>query len=136
MEEHPQEIAPHQWIQDFLFLLETAFHGAEARIQIARLEDHLEVKYSHSLVSHAYHSLTYSFNWLIRNWDYFEDIGMVKKQDDGAIMIENGLMYALNHFSMNIDPLSLPELPNTAPERLVRIAQKFIDLDPDSPRNK
>lgn len=129
MDETPQDIPQRQWVEDFRFLLGGAFRGSEEGVQIALLEDRLESRYEPHLVPLAYNSLKYSYNWMARNWDYFEEVGMVRRQQDGRIAIENSLIYALHHFSVGIPIEMLPMLPETGPERLVPVAQKFIELD-------
>jgi hypothetical protein len=128
MDETLQAISPHHWLEDFRFLLSGAFRGSSEDVQIALLEDRLESRYAPALIPRAYNSLHYSYNWLARNWNYFEEVGMVRRED-GQIAVENSLIYALFHFSSDIPLETLPMLPDTPPELLVSVAQKYIEAD-------
>jgi hypothetical protein len=128
MDEILQEVSPHHWLADFRFLLDGSARGSEEGIQIARLEDRLETRYAPHLIPHAYNSLRYSYNWLVRSWDYFCEVGLVRLSGTGFV-IENSLIYALHHISADIPIELLPNLPELEPSKLVKVAQKYIDAD-------
>ena len=128
MDEILQDISPRHWLTDFRFLLGGAFRGSSEDVQIALLEDRLESRYAPALIPRAYNSLKYSYNWLARNWDYFEEVGMVRKEG-GGMVVENSLIYALFHFSGYIPLEMLPRLPDMPPDTLIPVAQKYIEAD-------
>lgn len=136
MDETPQDISQHQWFADFRFLLGGAFRGSQEGVQIALLEDRLESRYEPHLIPRAYNSLKYSYNWMARNWEYFEEVGLVRRQDDGRIAIENSLIYALHHLASDIPTELLPRLPELDPAKLVKVAQKFIDAERSTEETK
>ncbi len=128
MEQNLQELSSTHWLLDFRFLLSVASKGGEEGIREAQLEDRLETRYVPELIPLAYDSLRYSYDWLVRNWDYFLDVGMIRRENAGTA-IENSLIYALHHFSTNLPFESLPLLPDMPPNQLVTVAQKYIDAE-------
>jgi len=84
--------------------------------------------YAPHLLPRAYSSLVYSYNWMVRNWDYLEEIGMVRNKS-GRTEIENSLIYALYHFSWNMPIEALPDLPKADARHIIAMAQKFINAD-------
>lgn len=128
MEQNPQELSSTHWLLDFRFLLSLASKGGEEGIRVAQLEDRLETRYSPELIPLAYNSLRYSYDWLVRNWDYFLEVGMIRREN-GETAIENSLIYALHHFSTNLPLEALPMLPEMPPNQLVTVAQKYIDAE-------
>ena len=67
----------------------------------------------------------------MRNWGYFEEVGMVRHEVGGVLAVENSLIYAACHVVANLPLDVLEAVPALSPERLIPLAQRYIDSAKD-----
>ena len=119
------QITKESWLTDFRFLLAGVLGGGTEDAQQARLTDHLEVRYSSDLVPIAFRALSSSYNFTAKHWDYFQEIGIIQKDEAGRIAVTNALIYALYDAAMATPSPEL--LVKIDPIKIVRIAKKYIN---------
>ena len=81
----------------------------------------------------AFSSLKYSYNWVARNWVYFDKVGLVRKKPNGGVEFEHSLIYALYHIVSEIPTELLDKVPQLDPAVLVPVAQRYIDAEKNPP---
>ncbi len=123
-----QNITLSSWAEDFQFVLILSGRGEAEAVQKAHLEDYLEKRYERSLLVRAFLTLKYSYNWIVRHWSYLKEIGLVQ-EIEGKTAVVNCLIMALQEISFALPLKFLPKLPDTNSQKMVRLAQRYIDAE-------
>ena len=113
------------WLEDFLGLLEAQKFASESDTKDA-LISRLHSRYPVEMAERMFHSLLSSYNFLVQNWDYFNEVGLTRMEGEKRAF-ENCLLYAMRDFTANAEGCGQTAYADTGPLELVKLAQNYIN---------